>query len=220
MSQQMLKAAAPILKRMPFAASLTSSQVRSTAEILYDKHQQDTQITQASTAVKPFAEEAHRPQTVIKTFSLHIGADLKIPTVDKRKTHVAEAQPRLSSTEKAAASDPFAGLPLKAWADRLGDRVAPAFQAVQEEQRRSNLAAAKMQRSNQPLAVPQVPHLFPITRWAAQNETIQKTLVADDNKTRPKARLSWYHPDDTMVPRGWWKMGLLEDLKYYRPFMN
>ena len=21
-----------------------------------------------------------------------------------------------------------------------------------------------------------------------------------------------------MVPRGWWKMGLLEDLKYYRPF--
>lgn len=23
-----------------------------------------------------------------------------------------------------------------------------------------------------------------------------------------------------MVPRGWWKMGLLEDLKYYRPFMN
>lgn len=21
-----------------------------------------------------------------------------------------------------------------------------------------------------------------------------------------------------MVPRGWWKMGLLEDLKYYKPF--
>lgn len=33
---------------------------------------------------------------------------------------------------------------------------------------------------------------------AAQNETVQKTLVADDNKTRPKARLSWYHPDDTV----------------------
>ncbi|KAL0044467.1 hypothetical protein WJX82_008225 [Trebouxia sp. C0006] len=220
MSQQVLRAAAPVLKRMPFAASLTSSQVRSTAEILYDKHQEDTKLTQAGAAVKLFLEEAPRSQTVIKTFSLHIGADLKIPTVDKRKTHVAEAQPRLSRTEKAAASDPFAGLPLKAWADRLGERIAPAFQAVQEEQRRSNLAAAKMQRLNQPLAVPQVPHLFPITRWAAQNETVQKTLVADDNKTRPKARLSWYHPDDTMVPRGWWKMGLLEDLKYYRPFMN
>ena len=101
----------------------------------------------------------------MQTFSLHIGADLKIPTVDKRKTHVAEVQPRLNSVQKAAASDPFAGLPLKAWADRLGERVAPAFQAVQEEQRRSNLAAAKLQRLNQPLAVPQVPHLFPITRW-------------------------------------------------------
>jgi len=25
-----------------------------------------------------------------------------------------------------------------------------------------------------------------------------RRLVADDNKTRPKARLSWYHPDDTV----------------------
>ena len=74
----------------------------------------------------------------LQSFNLHIGADLKIPTVDKRKTHVVEVQPQLSATERAAASDPFAGLPLKAWADRLGERVAPAFQAVQEEQRRSN----------------------------------------------------------------------------------
>lgn len=85
--------------------------------------------------------------------------------MDKRKTHVVEVQPQLSAAERAAASDPFAGLPLKAWADSLGERVAPAFQAVQEEQRRSNLAAAKLSRQNQPLAVPQVPHLFPITRW-------------------------------------------------------
>ena len=33
---------------------------------------------------------------------------------------------------------------------------------------------------------------------AAQNETVQKTLVADNAKSRPKARLSWYHPDDTV----------------------
>ena len=102
---------------------------------------------------------------LVQSFNLHIGADLKIPTVDKRKTHVVEVQPQLSATERAAASDPFAGLPMKAWADRLGERVAPAFQAVQEEQRRSNLAAAKTNRLNQPLAVPQVPHLFPISRW-------------------------------------------------------
>ena len=102
---------------------------------------------------------------LVQTFSLHIGADLKIPTEDRRKTHIAEVQPQLSATERATASDPFAGLPLKAWADRLGARVAPAFQAVQEEQRKSKLAAAKMNKSNQALAVPQVPQLFPITRW-------------------------------------------------------
>lgn len=33
---------------------------------------------------------------------------------------------------------------------------------------------------------------------AAQNETVQKTLVAEDSKKRQKARLSWYHPDDTV----------------------
>lgn len=102
---------------------------------------------------------------LLQSFNLHIGADLQIPTVDKRKTHVVEVQPQLNAAERAAASDPFAGLPLKAWADRLGERVAPAFQAVQEEQRRSNLAAGRTNKLNQPLAVPQVPHLFPITRW-------------------------------------------------------
>ena len=100
-----------------------------------------------------------------QTFSLHIGGVLKVPTVDKRKTHVAEVQPKLSATERAAASDPFAGLPLRAWADKLGERVAPAFQAIQEEQRKANLAAAKLKRLDQPLSVSNVPHVFPITRW-------------------------------------------------------
>lgn len=101
----------------------------------------------------------------VQSFSLHIGGDLKIPTVDKRRTHVVESVPQLSASERAAASDPFAGLPLRAWADRVGDRVAPAFKAVQEEQRASNLAAAKRQRLDAPLAVPDIPHVFPITRW-------------------------------------------------------
>lgn len=169
-------------------------QARSTAEILHQKHQEDDKKTSnVDASVSTGSTEAPRTQTVLRvrsyqpsgaaksvevgrrlsshvfrhlqSFNLHIGADLKIPTVDKRKTHVVEAQPQLSAIERAAASDPFAGLPLKAWADRLGERVAPAFQAVQEEQRQSNLAAAKTNKLNQPLAVPQVPHLFPISRW-------------------------------------------------------
>lgn len=85
--------------------------------------------------------------------------------MDRRQTHVAEHVPQLSASERAAASDPFAGLPLRAWADRVGERVAPAFKAIQEEQRASNLAAAKTARLEQPLAVPSIPHVFPITRW-------------------------------------------------------
>lgn len=160
---------------------------------MHQKHQEDdAKLAKDDASVCSSPAEAPRTQTVLKvgpqqlsivaeqvevpssshvtirclqTFNLHIGADLKIPTVDKRKTHVVEVQAQLSASERAAASDPFAGLPMKAWADRLGERVAPAFQAVQEEQRRSNLAAAKTSRMNQPLAVPQVPHVFPITRW-------------------------------------------------------
>ena len=53
---------------------------------------------------------------------------------------------------------------------------------------------------------------------AAQSKDFRDTFIAGDAKTRKKARLSWYHPDDTMVPRDWFRGGLLEDLKYYAPF--
>lgn len=216
MSQQMLKAAAPVLKRMPLPVSLFAGQVcviLQTALFFPDQSFLTASSLAGTVYSRGVASKTTRRQCqgrgcqcihdccprrrasasdsakgeilsrsfsagyvrrffllsnfekLLQSFNLHIGADLKIPTVDKRKTHTAEIQPKLSATERAAASDPFAGLPLKAWADKLGDRVAPAFQAVQKEQRRSNLAAAKLNRLNQPLAVPQVPHLFPITRW-------------------------------------------------------
>lgn len=57
-----------------------------------------------------------------------------------------------------------------------------------------------------------------VTRRAASSASIRDTLIAEDPKTRKKARMSWYHPDDTMVPRDWFKGGLLADLKYYSPF--
>lgn len=88
---------------------------------------------------------------------------------------------------------------------------------------------------------------------ACNSEVIKSTLVADKPKERPRARLSWYHPDDTsewqlpflqpsfsvynalsdlykletdqgdfvsVVPRDWFRGGLLADLMYYRPFMS
>lgn len=68
-----------------------------------------------------------------------------------------------------------------------------------------------------PMTVPEVPSVFPLTRWAANSQRVRATLVHDPAQQK-KARLSWYHPDDTMVPRDWLKGGLLADLKYYNPF--
>lgn len=33
---------------------------------------------------------------------------------------------------------------------------------------------------------------------ASKNQAIRSTFIAEDPKSRPKARLSWYHPDDTV----------------------
>lgn len=85
------------------------------------------------------------------------------------------------------------------------------------EQQREAAAQAKCAAEGAELVVLQVPHVLPFTRWAANNSRIRSTFV-DDKSTRQKARLSWYHPDDAMVPRDWFKGGLLEDLRYYRPF--
>ena len=97
MSQQLLKAAAPVWKRMPFAASLTSNQVwnlslklvivgcdhfpvsfsvlfqaRSTAEVLYHKHQEDTKVALGDVAVSSAPQEAPRAQTVLKVDLIHV----------------------------------------------------------------------------------------------------------------------------------------------------
>ena len=38
----------------------------------------------------------------------------------------------------------------------------------------------------------------PLTRRATQQKAFQSTFIAEEPKQRKKARLSWYHPDDTV----------------------
>lgn len=107
-------------------------------------------------------------------------------------------------------------------AQALGERVMPAYELIKEEARASKAAAAR--RSGAAAAPPElkassVPHFLPFTRWAAQSKVVQDTFVMDE-KSKKKARLSWYHPDDTMVPRDWFCGGLLKDLAYYKPFSS
>ncbi len=157
----------------------------------------------------PARSAARRPQ---RSFSLHIGANLKIPGVENltRVAPVSETQP------VQPAADPFAGLPLHALAEYLGDRMMPALEAVKEEQKKQ-MREARLQGKEVQMAIPYVPPLLPVTRWASKDAQFRSTLVVED-ESRQKARLSWYHPDDTMVPRDWFSLGLLEDLRYFNPF--
>lgn len=156
------------------------------------------------------------PFPPFQSFKLHVGGNLSIPSADAtaRPMYTPQAD---KETAAAVARDPFAGLPFHAFAERMGAAVAPALEAAREEQRRAKAEGRAAAESAVPLA-PTVPHLLPFTRWAASSETMRATFVAEDPSTRKKARLSWYHPDDGMVPRGWWKGGLLADFKYYNPF--
>ena len=113
--------------------------------------------------------------------------------------------------------DPFSGIPFRRFAEDMGERIFPAIEATREEQRRSRIESRAAADATQP-HIPSIPHILPLTRWASQNDTLRSTFVVENSKTRKKARLSWYHPDDSMVPRGWWQGGLLADMKYYNPF--
>lgn len=94
--------------------------------------------------------------------------------------------------------DPFEGMPFRNFAEKMGENVLPAMQAAREDQRRSKVNGRRA-AENAEIVVPSVPHVLPFTRWAANSETIRNTFVVDNPATRKKARLSWYHPDDTMV---------------------
>jgi hypothetical protein len=185
----------------------------SLAEKLDQRQEAETAQSQlnAETASREASGSPQPRNEIVKSFSFHLGADLQIPTDDKRRTHQAETLVGGQPT-----SDPFDGLPLKAWAERMGERIMPAYDLIKDEQRKAKAAAKKMPMPEP--SVPAVPHLLPFTRWVANSQQFRETFIAEDPKDRKRARLSWYHPDDTMVPRDWFKGGLLADLAYYSPF--
>lgn len=84
---------------------------------------------------------------------------MHVPTDDRRDTHKAETPAELAE----AKSDPFEGLPLRAWAERLGERIMPAYEIIKEEQKKAKLAAK--QAPPRELSLPPIPHLLPFTRW-------------------------------------------------------
>ena len=59
---------------------------------------------------------------------------------------------------------------------------------------------------------------LPITTLFARTDAFKDTFVVDDDKSKRRTRLSWYDPNDGMVPKNWLSDGLLADLRWYKPF--
>eukprot|EP00210_Caulerpa_lentillifera_P001685 g1620.t1 len=111
--------------------------------------------------------------------------------------------------------DPFESVPLSKLATYLGERFSPKL----EEIKKSEDAKTRPKSYKEVMEPPSIPHFLPLTKWAAESKEVRETLIVDEAH-RQRPRLSWYHPDDTMVPKGWFSKGLWEDIKYYRPFMK
>ena len=62
-----------------------------------------------------------------------------------------------------------------------------------------------------------VPSLLPVTRWASRNEALRRTLIVPDDPGERRTRLSWYDPNDGMVPRGWFRE-FRADMAFFAPF--
>lgn len=125
----------------------------------------------------------------------------------------AAAEPQAESRPSPAA-DPFEGLPLRALADRLG----AAFQPLVEASNKETASRRRLKPEDVPVFNVPVPSLLPVTRWASNNEALRQTLIVPDDPAERRTRLSWYHPDDGMVPRGWFRDGLMADMAFFAPF--
>eukprot|EP00854_Cymbomonas_tetramitiformis_P012615 gene12615-14911_t len=98
-------------------------------------------------------------------------------------------------------------------AERIGNFMGPIADAIAESSKQND---NKMKTTSAgSLFVPNVPHVLPVTRIIRDNQFIREVLIYDDSAPQVKPRLSWYHPDDTMVPRGWFSEGLVADYTYY-----
>ena len=102
--------------------------------------------------------------SALQTFDLHVGATLPLPTKDKRNTHQPELLPtpgqKLAS---ATLSDPFAGLPFRNLAEKLGAPMAPAVEQMRADKRKAR--AAGQAAAAAAIELPSVPHVLPFTRW-------------------------------------------------------
>jgi len=103
--------------------------------------------------------------------------------------------------------------PLQGLSAKIGDLAEPLAQSMLSAEREADFTNKD---KDKPVYVPHVPMLCPISKLARDSETVREVLIFNLEKDGGvKPRMSWYHPDDTMIPRGWFQEGIMGDLKYY-----
>lgn len=78
----------------------------------------------------------------------------------------------------------------------------------------SSCVKMKKSKSSENLYIPQVPFFCPVTKKLRDNELVREILIYD--KSKPiKPRLTWYDPNDNIIPNNWFVDGICSDLDYY-----
>ncbi len=202
-------------------------------------HHHDSEDTTAAISIPAAAyaiDDAKQKQKLTpprRRVTFHCGTDLHfyVPHDEPaaaRGRRTAPQQPSTNNTalpdgKAAAAVDHFEGVPFRALAEFLGG----AYMDATEEARANAKEADGMARA--PVSTPvsregprgrSVPFFLPCTAAFASTQAFESTFVVDEDVNKRRTRLSWYHPEDTMVPRGWFRDGLLADMAWYRPFRD
>jgi hypothetical protein len=132
---------------------------------------------------------------------------------------------RLSASEEKGmrGAGPFEDIPFSGLAEYLGGSYLDSMEQTKESEEKKNEGSSNHPlcrpiRSEEVHAAMPVPRFLPFTSVFARTDAFKSTFVVDDDKSKRKTRLSWYNPQDGMVPSNWLKDGLLADMKWNKPF--
>merc|ERR1712144_98289 len=179
-------------------------------------------------------------QTLLKTTTTKTTSKSKIPSMKEevvfdfgakftcymRKSAAEESALRnqRQTTKQRRSTDPFEGVPFRGLAEYLGGSYMQAMEASKEhskgnkQQMQTNKSSSSSSDGQVPEGLPAVATLLPFTSAFAKTKAFKSTFVVDDDKSKRRTRLSWYNPNDGMVPRNWFRDGLVADLHWYKPF--
>ena len=178
-------------------------------------------------------------QTLLKTTTTKTRSKSKIPSMKEevvfdfgakftcfmRKSAAEESALRSQrqTTKQRRSTDPFEGVPFRGLAEYLGGSYMQAMEASKEhskgnnQQMQTNKSSSSSSDAQVPEGLPAVATLLPFTSAFAKTKAFKSTFVVDDDKSKRRTRLSWYNPNDGMVPRNWFRDGLVADLHWYKP---